>query len=148
MNERQRQQLGLEPATSTDSRLKREPLDGSVSGEIDRVDRTNVAAPETPRVKPQDAASGRLAPDGVDSRPSRHQPPLTVDAERYGSQTEIAGRGEKRLVGIGQPRRHELGLWLNVDPRDATAPRRLVPVHSLISVGEQRFIGGAVVRKH
>jgi hypothetical protein len=56
-----------------EQRRKDGPLDGSTSGTIggggretggptDRPD-----APDMPRVKPEDAASGRLAPDAIDA---------------------------------------------------------------------------------
>src|SRR5438105_8442333 len=56
-----------------DQDTKRVPLDGSVSGTIGAGGRESggpterPAAPDMPKVKPENAASGRMAPDAVDA---------------------------------------------------------------------------------
>jgi hypothetical protein len=58
---------------------KRDPLDGSTSGTIGGGGRktggptSRPKGPEVPRVKPEDAASGRLAPDPIGAATERDE---------------------------------------------------------------------------
>ena len=80
-------------ARQTPNRRKGDPLDGSTSGTIggggpETGGRTpRPAAPEMPPVKPEHAASGRLAPDDLDA---------TVDHDDLGpGPSDVSNAGRK-----------------------------------------------------